>query len=51
LLYHLINERIVTLLDDLVLSDLVKKGHLQEMVTALDAAPVARSGGGSRELC
>jgi Rrf2 family protein len=51
MLYHLINERIVTLLDDLVLSDLVKKSHLVEMVTALDAAPVARSSGGSREQC
>jgi Rrf2 family protein len=49
LLYHLINKRITTLLDDLVLADLVKKNHLKEM--AMDTTPLVSSSRGKRRLC
>ena len=51
MLYHLINERIRTVLDDLVLDDLVNKGPLEEMVMALGTAPASGSSSGKRSLC
>ena len=51
MLYHLVNERIRTVLDELVLQDLIDKGPLEEMLVALDTAPAATSSRAKKSQC